>query len=354
MKQNPKIRIKDIAELAKVSAGTVDRVLHNRGEVKEETRKKILKIVDDLGYTPNIIAKSLASKKVYRICVLIPEAEQENPYWQKPLNGIELAKEEIKHFSTNIDTYTYSIDSQKDFEAKFKLLLALNPDGIIFTPHFIELSHKFVAECKLKGIPVLFLDSNLENEDVLGYFGQDAASSGHLAASLMVYGLPKGATVLVLNLTKNKATGFHLAKREQGFLDKVNTDLNQYFKTISCEVDVSNKRKAHKALKDVFLIHKGIKGVFVTNSRVHKAAKVISELGLNDILLVGHDLVDENVKYLEDGVIDFLICQKPEDQGYKSVLALFNYILSKRNVERVNYSPIDIIVKDNLAYYKNV
>ena len=58
-----KIRIKDIAALAGVSTGTVDRVLHNRGEVSQKSREKIEKILTELNYQPNIYATALASKK---------------------------------------------------------------------------------------------------------------------------------------------------------------------------------------------------------------------------------------------------------------------------------------------------
>jgi LacI family transcriptional regulator len=50
-----KVRIKDIAERANVSVGTVDRVLHNRGEVAQETRDLINKIIEELEYKPNIM-----------------------------------------------------------------------------------------------------------------------------------------------------------------------------------------------------------------------------------------------------------------------------------------------------------
>ena len=74
-----KIRIKDIAQKANVSVGTVDRVLHNRGEVAKKTRVQILKIIKELGYTPNILAKSLASRKLYRIAVLVPDSDNDYP-----------------------------------------------------------------------------------------------------------------------------------------------------------------------------------------------------------------------------------------------------------------------------------
>ena len=58
--------IKDIASLANVSIGTVDRVLHNRGEVNPDTRNRVMSFIEELGYTPNLIAKSLALKKALK------------------------------------------------------------------------------------------------------------------------------------------------------------------------------------------------------------------------------------------------------------------------------------------------
>ena len=68
-----KIRIKDIAALAGVSTGTVDRVLHNRGEVSQKSRKKIEKILTELNYQPNIYATALASKKNIPLLLYYPK-----------------------------------------------------------------------------------------------------------------------------------------------------------------------------------------------------------------------------------------------------------------------------------------
>jgi LacI family transcriptional regulator len=211
-----------------------------------------------------------------------------------------------------------------------------------------------VELCKLKGIPVVFIDSNIETEDVLGYFGQDAFSSGYLAARLMKYGICENSTILILKLAKNKATFSHLMKREEGFISFFKENPSLKIKTISIEIDLSLAGEPSKSL--VKLIHETsyLNAIFVTNSRVHKIANVLMEERLSHLLLIGYDLVDENIKYLKDGVIDFLICQKPEEQGYRSIMAMFNHILSKKSIERVNYSPIDIIMRENIAFYKNL
>ena len=64
--------IKDIARMAGVSAGTVDRVLHNRGDVSEKSKEKVQKVLDEINYQPNVFAIGLAAKKKYVITCMIP------------------------------------------------------------------------------------------------------------------------------------------------------------------------------------------------------------------------------------------------------------------------------------------
>ena len=80
------VRIKDIAQLSGVSVGTVDRVLHNRGKVSEDALKKVLKVLDQIDYKPNVIARTLGSNRAYRIAVLMPNPEQD-PYWAATSEG---------------------------------------------------------------------------------------------------------------------------------------------------------------------------------------------------------------------------------------------------------------------------
>ena len=86
--KNKVIRIKDIALKAQVSTGTVDRVIHNRGRVAEEVKSRVLKIIKDLNYEPNLMARMLGSKKQYHIAALFPDHSYDN-FWLGPKSGIE-------------------------------------------------------------------------------------------------------------------------------------------------------------------------------------------------------------------------------------------------------------------------
>ena len=97
--------------------------------------------------------------------------------------------------------------------------------------------------------------------------------------------------------------------------------------------------------------YKKVKGIFVTNSRSHLVANYLNENQINSIVFAGYDLISENMIYLEKGTIDFLIGQRPKEQGYKAIMAVFSFLVLKQEVEKVNYSPIDIITKENAKYY---
>lgn len=78
--ENKNYTIKDIARMSGVSAGTVDRVLHNRGDVSVSSREKVQKVLDEIDYHPNMFAIGLAAKKHYHIVCIIPYYI-EHDYW---------------------------------------------------------------------------------------------------------------------------------------------------------------------------------------------------------------------------------------------------------------------------------
>ena len=82
-----KIRIKDIAERAGVSVGTVDRVLHNRPNVSKPAREKVEQALKEMKYQPNVYASALAYNKSYVFIALIPQHESE-AYWEEVEQGL--------------------------------------------------------------------------------------------------------------------------------------------------------------------------------------------------------------------------------------------------------------------------
>ena len=92
------IRIVDIARMAGVSAGTVDRVLHNRGKVSEENLRRIREVLSAVDYQPNLVARSLASSRERTLAVIIPSF-REGDYWADVDAGISRAAVGAERFN---------------------------------------------------------------------------------------------------------------------------------------------------------------------------------------------------------------------------------------------------------------
>jgi len=346
-------RIKDIAEKAKVSIGTVDRVIHNRGEVAKKTREKILRIIEELEYQPNLLASALASKKTYTFAVLIPEPISEESYWNKPMIGVRKAFQEIQTYGIDINIHLFKQSDSRSFTSESTRILEGNPDGVVLAPFFSREAKQFILELKNRKIPYVFIDSNMTDIDKLSYIGQDSFQSGTLAARLLDYSTPANASILVLHFAKERDNMNHLVQREKGFYAYFNQD-NQSGKRelITLEISEPTENTAGTGITSLLNSHKNICGIFVTNSQVFYLCRILEQNNIHAIRVIGHDLISENMHYLRKGYIDFLICQRPEEQGYNSIISLFEYSVLKKEIKTENYTSIDIITKENLDYYK--
>lgn len=346
-----KVRIKDIAEKIGVSRGTIDRVLHNRSDVKSDTREKVLAAIKELGYTPNLLAKSLSSKKTLSIAVIIPEITKENPYWNKLHTGIQKAGKEIENYNVYITCFTYQANQKTSYKASIKEALASQPNGVILHPIFEKEAYAFTLDLDRKNIPYVYIDIDLQKGNNLAYFGQDAWQSGFLAAKLLSLSIPANSHILILKLSNSKGISYHIEKREAGFLSYLEKHPNLNISIESHLVDLQIKNELAETLNTVLENHTNLAGIFVAGSLVFNVAEYLSKQNLTTIKLIGYDLIEANIKELKQGNIDILLSQKPVEQGYKSVIALFKNIVSKEKVDQINFSPIDIIVKENLACY---
>ena len=94
-----------------------------------------------------------------------------------------------------------------------------------------------------------------------------------------------------------------------------------------------------------------LKGIFVTNSRAYKVVDSLEDELVRKLKIVGFDLVKPNLKYLNEDKISFLINQNPVQQGYRGIISIVNHLVFKKVVERNQYLPLDIVVKENAPYY---
>ena len=343
--------IKEIARRANISIGTVDRVIHNRPGVSSKTRDTIIRIIKEMDYQPNLLGRRLSSNKITHFITLIPEVSEETSFWEAPLIGIEQAALEIKQYNIRIEKYFYNQNDKGSFVKEANKILRKKPDGILLAPSFIEESINFTERCKKLNIPYVFIDSDIPDQSSLAYIGPDLYQSGYLAANLTRYLIGITDRILIVNISREIENHHHLLRKEEGF--------REYFKEQKLSAKISkidireiNYKAVGKGIAQQLQKHKDIKAIFVTNSKVSTVAHFLKESN-NDILLIGYDFIKENIKYLEEEVINFLICQKPGEQAYKGIMTLYKHTVLNHPVDEVSFMPIDIIMKGNISAYRN-
>lgn len=351
-----RIRIKDIALQAGVSPGTVDRVIHNRGNVSPTSKEKVLEALKELDYTPNIIASALAYNKTWKMAAIMPIDEKRDPFWDQMKDGILAGYENLKDYGVQVDFYHFAQDNIPSFVENYKKILESDYHVVIITPIFTKESLDFFALCNEKRIPCIQLNTCLELEgmDRLSYIGSDSYQAGMLSAKLLGFGLSSGEKVMMCHLEESEKNSFHLIEKESGF--------KKYFenhKSLNIEVVVDQffDPYDHEGLKlfmsKILLEHPKLKGVFVTNSRAYKLVKVLNDLGRNDLKIVGCDLLEENLGFLEKEEIDFIVNQNPYKQGYFAVMNAFNLLVRKIKPAKIQHLPLDVVMKENMKYYVN-
>lgn len=348
-----KVRIKDIADRAGVSTGTVDRVIHNRGEVSDKTRKRVVGILKELHYEPDILARTLASRNPLKIAVLIPFHSPENWFWKKPLSGIYDACAELNHFKIEIREFLYDQFHKQDFIEKTAEVLDYFPDAVIAAPVYLQETIDFFTNCEESGIPFISVNDNINHPGQLTYVGQDSRSSGKVAAKLIDFAVPEDSRILVVSIAMDKDNYSHILRREEGFREYwKNGSISRGINITALSLAKDSYPYIKRALTETFQKYNSIAGIFVTNSRVYQVAKYLQNTSREEISLVGYDLINPNIKYLNKGVIDFLISQKPHEQGYKALVTVFNKLKMNKKPSPEQLIPIDIICKENLCCYQ--
>ncbi|MCK4745990.1 MAG: LacI family DNA-binding transcriptional regulator, partial [Bacteroidales bacterium] len=322
-------------------------------EVSPGTRDRVLGILEELEYEPDILASSLASRRPFRIAVLLPFHTPENWFWKEPLSGINDACTELMHFRIEIIEYLYDQFSKKEFMEKTEEVLALAPDAVIAAPVFHQETKLFFNRCSSLGIPFVTINDNINHPDQVSYVGQDPRRSGAVAAQLMKMSTITGGHILVISIARDKDNYNHILYREEGFREYwENNGKIARSEVINRTMPKDTYVYIKRALAELFEKTEDIRGIFVTNSRVYQVAKFLDNTGRKDIRLVGYDLIKPNVKYLNNDTIDFLISQKPREQGYKALMSVFNALKLNKKPSAEQLIPIDIICKENLCCYQ--
>ena len=181
--------------------------------------------------------------------------------------------------------------------------------------------------------------------------GQDLYQSGAVGAELLHINQADPGTYAILHIYDDIHNSVHLSEKEKGFKDYF-ASMKQC-KVISADLNLTHEATLEKELNDL-LSNPELKGLLVTTS---KGASIVSNMlekhGKNGIRLVAYDLLQENLRYLNKGVIDFLINQNSRRQAFIGISQLANFLVFKKDASAEYLFPLEIITRQNLKSYLN-
>ena len=150
------VTLKDVAKAAGVSYATVSRALSGSSQIGSETRERVLKLCDEMGYTTNFVARSMVTKRTNLIGLVVPSVDN------------QFMSELAYHAEVSARSHGYNImlcDSGPDLRQEktvVKLLLGRQVDGILIVP---QSSHSYESlKPYLDQTPTVFLSENLRDQ----------------------------------------------------------------------------------------------------------------------------------------------------------------------------------------------
>lgn len=345
-----KNRISDIAHLAGVSAGTVDRIIHNRGNVSPKAREAVEQALAKLNYKTNIHLSAISLRKSYKIAVATPRFNK-GDYWEQLHAGIANAANAYDTIDIECIRMTYDQFDLYSCRSVFDELMRMEVDGAIIGPTFREETLSLTDHFDRGNIPYVFVDSFVDGSSPAAFFSANHHTCGYLIGKLIssICG-DDSEFVLFQAVRVGDSSANTTILRKQGFkayFDEHNITKRLHIK----QYHVQDADRNETLIGDFFNLNPKVKGAVVLSSRGHIIADYLTKHRLEGIKLICVDLTQSNQRAIIDNKIDFVVGQRPLQQGFKAYESLVESLVYGTAPKRDNYMPLDIIVRENIEYY---
>lgn len=316
------VTIKQISEISGVSRGTVDRVLHGRGRVSPEKEALVHRVAEQLGYKPNLAGKALAArKKSYTIGVLL--TAEGVSFFDEVIRGVRQAAGELADYGITVIVKTIkgynSAVQLREMEALRRQVnaLILNP---INEPEIVAEINALAKD----GVPVITLNTDVEESRRLCYIGPDYQKSGEAACGMMglllagmgKIGILTGSVKILGHNQRIAGVRGVIRERLPGLIVE---DLDE-----TGDDDIRAYAAASRMLRN----HPDLDGLILVAAGSYGVCRAVLELPERDRpRIVSMDCVPTTVEMLKRGVIQATVCQQPFTQGYQAVQQAFRYLV---------------------------
>lgn len=324
--------IKDVAKKANVSTATVSRIVNNQPGYSEETKKKVLAVIEELNYQPNALARGLINKRTHTIGVLMPSFI--NTFGMELLYGVE----ETAH-EEGLSIIVCHTDS---FGAKtmnyLKVLNEKRVDGLVFISSSLEA--EYVSYMKKMGIPVVLLGTETANVPFPAVQVDHRAVAYSAVTYLIGHGHQNIGMIAYEEEENLRVEGYETALRDHGL--SVDSAHVVYTNGFSFEDGVHFFRK-------LLLQSPSLSAVYIMSDEIAVGAiAAAKELNLRvpeDVSIISHD----NLRMAEMSIPKLTSASLPLRQmGQKAAELIFDMIQSGTTPPSITM-PHEIIERDSVT-----
>ncbi|MGP4039687.1 LacI family DNA-binding transcriptional regulator [Gracilibacillus sp. D59] len=205
-----KVTIYDVAEKAGVSIATVSKVINNTGNMRDTTRQKVMKVMEELNYFPSVMASALTGKKTQTLGLLVPDIS--NPFFSEMARTIEDRAHE-----RGLSVIMCSTDEDEEKEKKYlELLRRKQVDGFIIASSFHD--KKLLENIKNSGIPLVMLTQDAGSLGVTSVSVDDFTGGFEATSHLLSLGHQNIVIIAEQRLSsKMRIYGFREAYETHGY-----------------------------------------------------------------------------------------------------------------------------------------
>lgn len=337
--------IKEIARIAGVSRGTVDRVLNNRGGVNRDTERRIRQIAQSINYVPNQAGQNLAAKKKRLKFAYITLSYVDVDRVPLLPAGVLEEKARLSEYGVEVQVVNCPLNDVLTMIKTLETLRQERVNGVVVAPF----CHPDVAE-KMRqlssdGIPIVTYAADLEDTGRLAYVGINHRVSGRTAAR-MIRLMTKGPAQIAV-ITSDNIMLQSRRLRIEGFEE----GLSRY----SPDIVLAEKLALHNddfvcyTATKVLLERRELDAIFINATGIHGVCHALREHPVHiPSVLYGDEA--QALPYMKDGTVDILIDRHSSKHGDIPLTTLYRYCALNISPEQDKiYTDIDIKVLDNLS-----
>lgn len=336
-----------IAEMAQVSIGTVDRALHGRPGINEETRQRILQIARQVGYTPNLAARALSASKAHiRVGVCVPR--EIHFFYDQLWNGILDEERRAGNLGMQFVNRPVQILGEGDTEA-FKELVEAGVDGIILTAGNPQGLLPLIDQAEEKGIRVVCVSTDAPESRRSSIVCVEPKTNGSLAGELMGKLVPPNSKVAII---AGMLSAEDHRKKADGFAETFPKHCagGKIIRVIEGHED--EEETFNKTL-DLLKRVPSLAGIYVNTVNCLPVCRALGERGLaGKVKLITTDLFAEMSPYMQKGTITASIYQQAHRQGQIAVRLMSDHLTNKTPFPpKVHLSP-GVVMSSNLHLFR--